>query len=65
MGYDVFVNGMNIIHQPYIPCIQGNNGFTSEEKAMKTADFVSKKIRKDIIPPIVSLKELDSLGVLN
>ena len=63
-GYDVFVNGKQMIHQPNIPCISGNKGFTSEDKAKKTADFVSGKIKRNIIPPVVSLNELDSLGVL-
>jgi hypothetical protein len=43
----------------------GNNGFSSEEKAMITGEFIISKIKNNIYPPAVTPEELDSLGVLD
>jgi hypothetical protein len=64
-GYDIYLNGKLYVHQPNIPAVSGNNGFVSEEYAAKVAEFVIEKIRKHILPPTVSVFELDSLKVLN
>ena len=64
-GYDVLKNGTVYIHQPIIPAVAGNQGFSSESHAQKTAEFVVYKIAHNIIPPSVSYEELDSLGVLD
>jgi len=64
-GYDILKNGEPIIHQPHIPAIMGNNGFSSEEKALVAGEFVIKKIKNNILPPRVTPEELDSLGVLD
>lgn len=64
-GYDIYINGILYIHQPNIPAVIGNSGFSKEEFAVKTALFVIEKIKKQIIPPSVSKAELDSLNVLN
>lgn len=64
-GYDIMINGEIHIHQPHIPAIMGNNGFSSEEKAQIAGEFVIKKIKNNILPPRVTPEELDSLGVLN
>lgn len=63
-GYDIFLNGVQYIHQPNIPAVIGNNGFNTKEKAQKAGEFVAYKIRMNIIPPSITLRELDSLGVL-
>ena len=63
-GYDIFIDDTHYINQPNIPAVPGNNGFISEEKARKTAEFIVEKIQKNIIPPSVNENELDSLGVL-
>jgi hypothetical protein len=63
-GYDIIINGITSVHQPNIPAVPGNIGFSTEKKAHKTADFVASKIRNNIFPPSVDIKELDSLGVL-
>ena len=62
-GYDIILEGHTYVHQPSIPAVPGNNGFSSEEQARKVAEFVSNKIRNNIMPPTVEVKELDSLGV--
>jgi hypothetical protein len=64
-GYDIVVDGKLMIHQPHIPAISGYKGFESKDKALVTAEFVVSKIRNKIVPPSVSVHELDSLGVIN
>lgn len=63
-GYDIFIDKNQYVHQPHIPAISGNRGFTREENAKKTGDFVAYKIRNNIMPPSITPHELDSLGVL-
>jgi hypothetical protein len=63
-GYDVFVDGKRLIHQPYIPVLQGNKPFDNVADAKKVAEFVAGKIRMNSIPPTVSYRELDSLGII-
>ena len=63
-GYQVFLNGSPMIRQPNIPGLPGNAGFREKQMAEKTASLVLFKIRKNIMPPAVSSRELDSLGVL-
>jgi len=64
-GYDILMDGSVKIHQPNVPAVQGNNGFSSEAKARKAGEFAAQKVRKNMMPPSVNAKELDSLGVLN
>ncbi len=63
-GYDIYEYGKLFIHQPHIPAVQGNKGFSSMENAEKTAEFAITKMLKGIVPPSISTEELDSLGVL-
>ena len=63
-GYDILLNGKPLVHQPSIPTLPGNDGFTSKEKAQKVADFVVKKIRNNEMPPTVTIEDLNKLGVL-
>jgi hypothetical protein len=51
------------VHQPSIPAVAGNHGFSSQEEAKKVADFVVSKIRNHVMPPTVSVEDLDSLNV--
>lgn len=63
-GYDILQNGKTYIHQTSVPAIQGTKGFSDMLKARKAAEFVVFKLNKNIFPPTVSKRELDSLGVL-
>jgi len=63
-GYDIYIDNKRYIHQFIIPEIQGSYTFSTKEKALKTANFVVEKINNGIVPPFVTLKELDSLNVL-
>ena len=63
-GYDILMNGRPLVHQPNIPGLPGNEGFTTKERAQKVAEFVLKKIRNNEMPPTVTIEELNTLGVL-
>jgi hypothetical protein len=62
-GYDIYANSTLFIHQPYIPAVPGNKGFQSAQQAEIAGKFAAYKIRNNIIPPTISIKELDSLGI--
>jgi len=63
-GYDILINKKPYIHQPNIPCIEGTKGFVSKEKARKAAELVVIKIKSNVIPPSLNVKELDSINSL-
>jgi len=63
-GYDIIVNKKTFVHQPHIPAISGNKGFPSEVTARKVAEFVVKKIKRNEMPPAVTLDDLKKMGVL-
>ena len=63
-GYDILLKGKPLIHQPNIPAMPGNEGFKTKKKAQKVAEFVVKKIRKNEMPPTVSVKDLNRMDVL-
>ena len=63
-GYDIYLNGSVLIHQPSRPGLSGNIGFTKEDDALKVAELVIKKIRNNEMPPTVTIEELRELGLL-
>ena len=63
-GYDIYRNNALYIHQPNIPAVAGNGGFSTAENAQKAANLVAYKIQNNILPPSISTQELDSLGLL-
>lgn len=63
-GYDILVYDRPLIHQPHIPGLPGNEGFSTKEKAQKVADFVAKKIRNNEMPPTVTIDDLKKLEAL-
>ena len=64
-GYQILNNDKLYINQPHIPAVAGIKGFSDENKAQITADFMIYKLNNGIFPPTISVEELDSLGVLN
>ena len=60
-GYDIYQDSVVIIHQPIIPGLQGNKGFATKDDAQKVANLVVQKMEKGIMPPTISLHELDSV----
>jgi hypothetical protein len=63
-GYDIFEGSKLLIHQPNIPVVQGLRGFKTEEDALKVADAVVLKLEQGIMPPTLTLREMQDLGVL-
>lgn len=63
-GYEILLNGKTLVRQPSIPAMPGNDGFSTKNKAQKVADFVVKKIRKNEMPPTVTIEDLKKMGVL-
>jgi hypothetical protein len=63
-GYEVKVGSRRFIYQPVIPAVGNHRPFGSEEKARKTGELVAYKIKHNLLPPALSVGELDSLGVL-
>jgi len=63
-GYDIFIDHQPYVHQPHVPAVAGNKGFSSPENAKRAGEFVAYKIKHNMMPPSVSPHELDSLGVL-
>jgi hypothetical protein len=64
-GYDILLYGRPFVHQPSIPGLPGNEGFTTKERAQTVAEFVVKKIRNNEMPPTVTIEDLNTIGVLN
>ena len=62
-GYDIYVYGSVLVHQPSRPGLPGNAGFATEVGAMKVAKLVIEKIRNNEMPPTVTIEELRELGV--
>lgn len=63
-GYDVLIDGNIYVHQPTIPAVGGNKGFKSENDAKMAAELVIGKIRAGILPPTVTVEELQAIGVI-
>lgn len=63
-GYEILDDSSTFIRQPNIPSISGTKGFSTENKANTTANFVIFKLQSGYFPPSLSKSELDSLGVL-
>jgi hypothetical protein len=63
-GYDILLYRKPLVHQPNIPGLPGNAGFTTKERAQTVAEFVVKKIRNNEMPPTVTIEDLNNMGVL-
>ena len=62
--YDVFADGRLIIHQTSAPALPSNEGFKTKEDATKVALLVIDKIRKNEMPPTISIDEMKKLNVI-
>ncbi len=60
-GYDVYAGGKLRIHQPTIPAMPGNEGFTTKAAAEKVAQLVIQKIKRGEMPPTISVDEMKKL----
>jgi hypothetical protein len=63
-GYDILSDEKLLVHQPCVPGLPGSEGFATKEAAQTVADFVVKKIRKNEMPPTVTMENLKALGAL-
>ena len=63
-GYDILLYGRPLVHQSNIPGLPGNEGFSTKEGAQTVAEFVVKKIRNKVMPPTVTIEDLNNMGVL-
>lgn len=63
-GYDIYIYDALYVHQPNVPAINGNRGFKTKDQAQKAGDLVAFKIKMNIMPPSVTISELDSLELL-
>jgi hypothetical protein len=62
-GYEISDLGKIIVLQKTIPSLPGNSGFRSKADAEKCARLVISKLNRNIMPPAVTPKEIDSLGI--
>lgn len=63
-GYNIIIDGKLYVHQPHIPAVSGNNGFSTIANAEKAAALIVYKIKNNVMPPSVTSNELDSVGAL-
>lgn len=63
-GYQVHLEGHLFIHQPSVPGLPGNEGFKSREKTVLVAELVITKIRRNEMPPSITMEELHELKAL-
>ncbi|HEX7692821.1 MAG TPA: DUF4907 domain-containing protein [Sediminibacterium sp.] len=61
-GYDLYTNDSVYIHQEYIPSIAGRKRFATGRDAGVTGSLALAKLQKSRFP-VISVEELDSLGV--
>ena len=62
-GYDILDHNHTLVHQPNIPGLSGNNGFKVKTDAEKIAKLVMYKIQHNLMPPSVTINEIDSLKI--
>jgi hypothetical protein len=59
-GYNVRNGRKTIIHQPYIPCLEGNSPFEDKNTAQRTGDLIVKKL-KNKLSPRISKAEIEAV----
>lgn len=62
-GYQIFNNDKVYIRQKNIPAIAGNYAFKTKTDAKKVANLVIYKLQKGLLPPTITVVELDSLKI--
>lgn len=63
-GYDIYLDGKLVIHQPLIPAVSGNKGFATQEQATNVARAIVLKIKNGIMPPTITQEELKKLNAI-
>ncbi len=62
-GFEIYVDGKSFIYQEKIESLTIPKGYENEQDAVRVAELVIHKIRRNTLPPLISIKELDSLRV--
>ncbi len=62
-GFKIFKNNKLLINQTTIPAISGNKSFKTKKEAKSVAKLMVEKLKKGIMPPSITEKELDSLKI--
>jgi len=62
-GFEILQGTSPLIVQPHIPAIQGIKGFETEEQASVIGNYMIYKINHGIMPPSISVQDLDSLDI--
>ncbi len=62
-GYDIYSNKKILVHQIFIPAIEGKKGFVSEEQAATIAKLIIAKMSVSKAFPSVTVHDLDSCGI--
>ncbi len=62
-GYVILKNQRLFIEQLQVPGIRTEQGFANAQSAMSVARHVVWKMDHNILPPTITKRELDSLGV--
>ena len=60
-GFDIFLDHQKYIHQPNIPAINGEIPFKTKKDALKIAKLMKIKICGNIIPPTITIEEINKL----
>lgn len=60
-GYKIFAEGKAMIMQEYMPAVPGTKGFPRKIDAQRMANLVIYKLQNNIMPPTVSVAEVDSI----
>ena len=63
-GYDIYKSGRLAIHQPTVPAMPGNAGFTTKAAAKKVAQLAIQKMAKGESLPTISPDELKKLKAI-
>jgi hypothetical protein len=63
-GYEIIEKEKTIIHQSYIPCIEGNKPFPDEKSALETGKLVILKLKNQENPSI-TIEELNTILDIN
>src|ERR1051325_12105444 len=59
-GYKILIYGAPQVNQPHKPGMPGLEGFKTAAYAKKVGEFVAYKIRNNIMPPSITMQEMDS-----
>ena len=62
-GYEILVKDKVLIRQTNMPGIAGTLGFVKKKDAGHVAMLMITKMRKGMMPPTVTIREMDSLHI--